>query len=445
MRSFSIFDAALAAGGRYVGPEELKETMITGVVIDNRKVTGGELFVALKGERFDAHQFIPAAMAAGAACALSAKPLEAHVPHILVEDTQAAFQKLAGWYKAGFGVKTVGITGSVGKTTTKEMVAAVLEQSFCTLKSAGNLNNQTGVPQNLLRLEEQHQAAVIEMGTNHFGEIDSLAAMVRPDICLYTNIGDSHIEFLGSREGILQAKCEMLPHMQPGGTVVVNGDDALLVTLKEKRSDVITYGTAAHCDLRAENIRPMGLEGSAFCVEGKEYFVPAPGSHMVLNALAAMAVGRIFGMDDEAIKAGIAAYQPISGRMVIEKSDKLTVLNDVYNANPSSVKSSLSTLAYADGRRVAVLGDMLELGEKSEDYHRQVGEYAKEQGIHLLLAVGPLSAATAKAAGDIALHFETQEQLLEKLGALILPGDTVLVKASRGMHLELTAEALMKL
>ena len=450
MKEFSVYDATRACDGIYNGGEAVKGQMVKGVVIDNRKVEDGFLFVPIKGERFDGHDFIGAAYEAGAVCCLSEKKLETQKPYILVKDSLQAYQDIAEFYKGLFGVKMIGITGSVGKTTTKEMVASVLEQQFCVLKTEGNLNNQTGVPQNLLRLLPEHEVAVIEMGTNHFGEIRSLSKMARPDFCFLTNIGQAHIEHLGSREGILKAKSEMLEYMREDGRVFVNGDDEYLWTLKETRSDVTTFGIGTQNDIYTTDIREMGLEGSDFTAhfDGKEMaiHVPSPGRHMIYNALAAIAAGLALYMEPEKIARGIAGYTPISGRMCIEKANGLTVLNDAYNANPGSMKAAIDVLSYAKGRKVCVLGDMFELGDKAEEYHRQVGSYAAKKGIDEILCVGELAKGIYDGASERcgnASYFKTQNELLEKIEGHIHSGDTVLVKASRGMKLEKTVEYLL--
>ncbi len=446
----TLAQAARYCGGTYRGPGEALGNMIRGIATDNRRVEPGYLFVALRGERFDGHDFIPAAYEAGAACCLTERALAAELPQILVRDTLEAVQALAEAYKAQFPVTTVGITGSVGKTTTKEMIAGVLGQRFRVCKSQGNFNNQLGVPLTLFQLAQGDEVAVVEMGTNHFGEIRNLARMARPDLCVLTNIGISHIEHLGSREGILRAKCEMLEYLRPGGRVFVNGDDDLLRTLREGRGDVTSFGLSPANDIYADGLEARGLEGTAFTAhfEGQTavFFVPAPGEHMVYNALAALAAGRACGMEVAEIRRGIAAYAPISGRMCIEKRDGLTVLNDVYNANPGSMMAAIDVMGYAQGRKVCVLGDMLELGPEGPRYHREVGRHAGERGMDLVLCVGPLARSLyegVRECGGEAQHVAAQEELLAALPGLVRPGDTILVKASRGMHLEHTVNRLL--
>jgi UDP-N-acetylmuramoyl-tripeptide--D-alanyl-D-alanine ligase len=448
MKPFTIRQAAAAVGGVYHGGPPPEETPLAGVAIDHRKTGKGFLFVPIRGERFDGHDFIDPAFAAGALCCLSERPVYGK-SYILVESTAAALRDLAEFYRGLFDVKVVGVTGSAGKTTVKELTAGVLSQAFRTLRTEGNLNNQTGVPQTVFRLEERHEAAVIEMGTNHFGEIAALAKAVRPDICLLTNIGTAHMEHLGSRRGILKAKCEMLDYMRPDGTVIVNGDDPLLAGLKRERGDVTTYGVRPGSDVYAAEIRYLGLRGAAFTIRhpggGFKARVLAPGEHMVSNAAAAAAAGLACGLDGPRIARGLLSYAPSGGRMRIAKSayrGGVIVLDDCYNANPQSVLSALDVLARTGGRRVCILGDMFELGEDAARYHAETGALAARRA-DLVICVGELSRHTRAGAGADAVWYPSQRELAGDLDRLILPGDTVLVKASRGMRLEDTVARLM--
>lgn len=440
-----------ACGGTFQGESDLLSHKVSHITIDSRQVQPGCLFVPIRGERFDGHQFIPSAYESGAVCALSERPLDTEHPYILVPSTLQAFQDIAAFYKSLFPISTIGITGSVGKTTTKEMISSVLSQQFDVLKSQGNLNNQTGVPLNIFRLERHHQAAVIEMGTNHFGEIRNLAKIVRPNYCFLTNIGEAHIEHLGSKDGILQAKSEMLEYMQEGGTVFINGDDPYLQKLQRSRQDVVAFGLTPSCQIYGTDLVSLGLEGTDFTLhlEGEQFsfHVPAPGKHMVYNALAAIGAGLALHMDMAAIQQGVASYAPLSGRMDIQKAQSITVLNDCYNANPGSMKASLDVLSYAAGRKVCILGDMFELGEKSQMYHQQIGAHAAQLGIDLILCVGSLAKEIAQGAqqegSQQVHHFSTQQQLIDALPWLIQPGDTILVKASHGMALDQTVSYLL--
>ena len=340
----------------------------------------------------------------------------------------------------------IGVTGSVGKTSTKEMLAAVLGAHLCVVKTLGSQNNQTGVPLTLFRFEEEHAVAIVEMGTNHFGEIERLSRMAEPTICLYTNIGVAHIEFFGSREGILKGKMEMLAHMRPGGKIIVNGDDDMLAQIP----DAMRVGFGEACQLRAADVVDCGLEGMTFTAccgsESVRMHVPSPGRHSVLNALAAIATGLALGMDLCRLAAGVEAYVPPQGRMSMLKSERYTILDDSYNANPNSVMAAIDVLEHVEGRRVCILGDMLELGEQTDEYHEVVGMYAAMHGIDLILCVGPSSEQMFMGALALAprraRYFETVDSLAEILPYLLCKGDTVLIKASRGMRLDRIVQLL---
>lgn len=445
MKSFTASQAAQWMKGELFGDD----IMIAKVSIDSRTADEA-LFVPIIGERLDGRKFIPNAIDNGAIMTISDRAVP--YPHILTDDTLAAFQDLARGYTSYVGTKIVGITGSAGKTTTKEMIAAALCRKLRVHKTQGNFNNQTGVPQTLLALNEDDEVGVIEMGMNHFGEIRALSRMAQPDVCVITNIGEAHIEYLGSREGILKAKSEMLEYMKPGGKVIVNGDDDMLIKLKQSRSDVITYGLGEDCDFRAVDITDKGLAGMEFTViapgVSRRVFVPIPGAHMVYNALAAVCVGRCFGLAMSDISDGISAYRPIKGRMDIRIGKHLTVVDDTYNANPQSMRAAIDAVLVANGRRVLILGNMFELGENQANYHRELGEYAAKSGAELIIGVGENSfdlKAGADGFGKSALAFKTQDELLARLPELIKDGDTILVKGSHSMHLEHTADELRKM
>lgn len=438
MQLFTVSQAAALTGGTFVGDPALQDAPITSLSIDTRTLQPGALYVPVRGEVFDGHRFIPQAMEQGAVCTLS--ETDTPYPHIRVENSVAAFQTLAARHRERFSIPVVGITGSAGKTTTKELVRDVLAAAYKVHATAGNLNNQTGVPQVLFGLTSETECAVIEMGTNHFGEIDALAAMTQPTICLFTNIGEAHLEFFGTREGIFRGKTEMLKHMRPQGTVIANGDDDYLSTLP----NALFYGLGEHCAVRGENLVPHGLDGTAFTLRLGEKAYPAcihaPGIHAVYNALAAAAVGMVLRVPPEKILAAIAAFVPAGNRQAIEKLPRCTLINDVYNANPASMAAALRVLSQAEGRRVCILGDMGELGAASSEGHLRMLELAKELGIEAIAAVGPRMKEAAKKAGCPA--YENQDVLCESLPALLQPGDTILVKASRSMHLETTAAAI---
>ena len=438
MSLFTLSEAAAITGGRLVNADP--ESIINNLSIDTRTLTPGALYVPVRGEVFDGHRFIPQAMEKGAVCTLS--ETDTPYPSIRVENCVKAFQQLAARYRERFDIPVIGITGSAGKTTTKAMVRDVLAKAYRVHATAGNLNNQTGVPQVLFGLRPETECAVIEMGTNHFGEIDALSAMVQPTICLFTNIGEAHMEFFGSREGIFRGKTEMLRHMRPGGTILANGDDDYLRTL----SGALFFGTGENCTIRASHIRPQGLFGTAFTLhlskDAYEAYIPMAGIHAVYNALAAAAAGYVLQVPPEDILSALAAFVPAGNRQSLETLPKCTLINDVYNANPVSMAAALQVLAQADGRRVCILGDMRELGDASAESHRRIIALAETLGIESIAGVGPDMAAAAREAGKFA--FNTQEALICALPKLVREGDTALVKASRGMHLEDTVAALRR-
>lgn len=438
MIPFSVQKAVEITGGRFYGSIELLEDSFDSVSIDTRTMLPGALYVPVKGDVFDGHRFIPQAFEKGAKLTLS--EVNTPWPHIRVENSVKAFQALAHAYRCQFDIPLVGITGSAGKTTTRGMVSAVLSTVYNTHSTTGNLNNQTGVPQVLFGLLPEHECAVVEMGTNHFGEIDALAKMSEPTMCLITNIGEAHIEFFGSREGIFRGKTEMLPHMRPGGRIIVNGDDDYLCRVP----DAFTFGFQKNNDLWAEDAREDDLFGASFtaCWDGVRLPIQlqVPGHHMILNALSAVAVGLALGVPNDKIQQGLAAFVPISGRMAVEKLPRFTLLNDVYNANPTSMEASLQVLSRAASRKVCILGDMLELGEQGAALHERVAQKAADLGIDVIIGVGPLFREAVKGMG-----YSTQDEMLQQLPSLLQTGDTVLVKGSRGMHLEKTVAKIRQL
>jgi len=448
MKTFLFRDILAACGGEYVGEDSLLDTAVSDIVIDSRKAVPGSLYVPIIGENHDGHSFIPVARKNGAALVLSEHPLDTP-PYIQVRQTLAALQAIASRYRELFSIPVVGLTGSAGKTSTKDIVTAALGTHYSVMKTQGNLNNETGAPLTLFSLKPEHEVAVVEMGTNHFGEIDRISAMVQPDICLFTNIGQAHIENFGTREGIFRGKTEMLRHMRPGGRIVANGDDDYLKTLP----GALLYGLGEHCAVRGTELEDFILDGMSFTANyaghTQRMHVPALGVHSVYNALAAVAVGLLLDMPMDEIATGIETYEPLPGRMNVKHTARFTLVDDTYNANPTSVQASLDVLSKCPGRRVCILGDMRELGAESPRLHAEVGEYAANKGLDLLLCVGADSRHmfehAAKISPERTRYFETQEALLAELPKIIQSGDTILVKASRGMHLEQTVQFLLDL
>ncbi|MBR2765040.1 MAG: UDP-N-acetylmuramoyl-tripeptide--D-alanyl-D-alanine ligase [Blautia sp.] len=599
MKNLTLRNIALACNGKFIGDPGLLEKEITSVITDSRKAEAGTLFVPIVGERVDGHTFIPQVMEAGALATLSERELPgAAYPYIRVGSSLQALKDLAAFYLEQLDIPVVGITGSVGKTSTKEAIASVLSQKYRTLKTQGNFNNEIGVPLTVFRLREEDEIAVLEMGINHFGEMTRLARIARPDTAVITNIGTAHLEFLGDRDGILRAKTEMLPYVQDNGHIILNGDDDKLVTVKgikgiepvffglesngkntvwadeirsmglmgthcrihileasaavrneglEEEADlgrmdgvslseseaqeeelrdltaldgygrntdigiqdgavlteeeeqaeeleelaeldgasadetaapdscdeIVTVQSAPRiycevCGTKAQEPRPGALpmrrkEPAPGLVTVKELVteqlqeisfevtVPVPGRHMVYNALAATAVGRVYGLSTEQIRAGIEAIETIGGRMNRIRTDRFLIVDDCYNANPGSMKASIDVMKDAGTRRVLILGDMGELGAGEEEMHREVGAFAAASGAQVMLFVGTLAAQMAQGAGEhvsegqAIAHFDTTDALINGLQEYVREGDTILVKASRFMKLEQVVAALKEM
>ena len=447
MHGMSIERAARACAGKVCGVDDLKRELST-IVIDSRAVQPGDLFVAYRGERVDGHDYISAAIERGAACCLAERlPEGVSGPVLLVEDVQRAVEQIAADYRKDLTLPVIGITGSVGKTTAKEMVAAVLSQRFRVLKTEGNLNNQIGVPMTVSRIEPWHEAAVVEMGISGFGEMRLLSSIARPDLAVFTVIGHAHLEFLQDLDGVLRAKTEMLENMPENAAIVVNGDDEKLKAFS-CRQKKLTVGLGPDCAMRAEEIcLEQGATSFTLVYEGERVplRVPAFGQHLVYAALEGAAVGRQLGLSWDEIAAGVADYQVVGRRGAVTVNGGITLIDDSYNANPDSVKSSIDTLKRMPGRHVCILGDMLELGEGSEEMHRDVGRYAAEQGMDAVFAVGQYASAVCEGAGAIAKAFDSRDALIAALPRLVRCGDSVLVQASRGMRFETVAEALKAL
>ncbi len=454
MKNLSIKNIIAAVKGEYFGDASLLKKEILSVTTDSRTVTGDCLFAAIKGENSDGHDYIRVAIEKGALCALAERhpENESSFPIIIVKNTIAALGDLAAFYRRQFDIPILGITGSVGKTTAKEMVSAVLSQRFKVHKTPKNLNNDLGVPLTLFGLDESHEFAVIEMGISHFGEMTRLAEIVRPDMALYTTIGCAHLEFLGDFDGVLKAKTEMLEFLPENGTVFVNGDSETLrkLTCKQK---ICLYGVSQDCEVTAENIRLLGTDGMELEIVSGTHRIPCKinsyGVHMVTAALGAAAVGLRMGLTDTEIADGIASYVPVGSRAGIINTGKITIIDDCYNANPTSVAAALDSLSLLKGRRVCILGDMGELGRTASELHFETGAHASEKGIDLVIACGELSLSTAEGAKSIGassvVYFEGKEKLYPELQRLIEKGDSVLVKASHSQKFEEIVEALKKL
>jgi len=452
MKSFTVAQLVEATGGKYFGSADALNQEIAFVTSDSRQAAQGALFVAFVGARVDGHSFMAGCIEKGAACCLSERePAENERPCVQVDSTLRAMGALAAWHRSRFDVPVVGITGSVGKTTTKEMIAAVLSARFNTHKTEKNFNNELGVPQTLLRLDDEHQVSVVEMGISDFGEMRRLTNMVHPTVAVMSVIGDSHLEFLGDRAGVLRAKAEIFESMSDDQVAVLNGDDALLKDF-HPHTKRITYGMNEGNDFVAKNVENFGVEGvrCTICHHGQSFEarIPAFGVHMVYAALAGATVGWTLGMTDEEIAEGISRYQTVGDRARVLKAEKYTVISDCYNANPSSTAAAIDSLNMLPGRKVCILGDMLELGENTAALHAGVGRKAAETGVDLIVACGELSRNTfegAKNSGGNAVWYAAKAELIAALPELLAEGDSVLVKASHSCAFEEITKILMEM
>ena len=452
MKNFTISEIIDASGGKFFGDLDLLSKEASFITTDSRKAGKGGVFAAIVGERVDGHSFIAQCIELGMLCSISERTPSDGSAHILVENTPEALRKIAKAYREKFDIPFIGISGSVGKTSTKEIIASVLSEHFHTHKTQGNFNNALGVPITLFALEETHTAAVIEMGISDFGEMSILAEMAQPDIAVLTNVGKCHLENLKDLEGVLKAKTEMLGFLKKGGTVVLNGDDVNLRKAEiPEGASVIYYGLNEGNDIFATDIKSDNESFTDFTVHTKEGSFKARinslGNHMVQNALAAVAVAKTLGLTEKEIVDGLENYRTIGGRANIIKTEKLTVIDDCYNANPESMKASLKTLANFEGRRVAFLGDMQERGEKEKELHFEIGSLAAELNLDLIIAVGDLALEMYKAARpkiDAEWYQSIEEAKLYMYENLTI-GDTVLVKASHSMKFDELVELIKDL
>lgn len=404
---------------------------------DTRTIKKNDCYIGIKGETFDGNLFWEDAKEKGA-CACLLDSFEGKIEEkdsftiILVSDTIAAIQALAHYVRIESHAKVVAITGSAGKTSTKDMIASVLEEKYKILKTPGNLNGQIGLPLNILAYKDE-PVWVLEMGMNDFGQLKELSSIASPDVAVITNIGTAHIGILGSRENILKAKLEILEGMNDRGVLVLNGDNDLLKTVKTDLKQV-TFGLESGNDIVATDIKMDG-EKTICKIENNEIEIPVMGEVFVYNALAAYAVGKLFSLTPEEIKNGIASFQMSNNRMNTIKTAKFTIINDTYNANPDSVKSAIKTLGTFKNRKVAILGDMLELGENEKKYHQEIGEFCNEK-IDVLITIGVLSKNMFDKFTKEKYYFKTNEEAETKLKDILKQDDVILVKASHSMKLD---------
>jgi len=505
MKKMSLHNIAESCSGELRIPEGYPNTdiwegtEITQAVLDSRQILPGGLFFATLGERVDGHKFIGSVFEQGAYCVITQKtpemveveygvPMEKWGAYILVEDSLQALRDIAGFYRQTLKIPIIGITGSVGKTSTKEFIAGVLSVKYKVLKTDGNFNNEIGLPLTLLRIREEHQVAVVEMGISDFGEMQRLSKIARPDICVITNIGQSHLETLKSRDGILQAKTEIFEYMSPRGEVCLNGDDDKLIQIAYvhgKKPHFYGISQASHKEVYVTDVTGQGLFGSnalihweSGCNEGMEktmmpVHIPLPGLHMVSNAAAAACIGKLLELTPEQIADGISRVTPVGGRSNLIAHKSYTLLDDCYNANPVSMKGAIDLLCQTDTRNTAILGDMFELGENSDAMHAEIGRYAVRSGLHTICFIGEKARIMYNAAVEAYkeeimlsglvpgeedaeidkeiisqhqyLHFAEKAGFLawmEQEGETLFPeGVTVLIKASHGMGFQEIVEA----
>ncbi|MBQ3162946.1 MAG: UDP-N-acetylmuramoyl-tripeptide--D-alanyl-D-alanine ligase [Lachnospiraceae bacterium] len=455
MPNMTLKNIALACDGTYVGTKKLEEKVICGAVIDSRLVEEDFLFIPIKGERVDGHKFIPQVFEQGACCVLSEIDLENPAgPYIKVVSSEEALKKIAAFYRQSLDIKVVGITGSVGKTSTKEMIASVISQKYNVHKTAGNFNNEIGLPLTVFGIRAEHEVAILEMGISDFNEMHRLSTVANPDICVITNVGLCHLENLGDRDGVLKAKTECFEHMRENGLAVLNGDDDKLCTKKTVNGrSAVFYGLENTNQIYATEVLNLGFEGMEAVVHTPvgefKANITIPGEHNVYNALAATAVGLELGLSLEEIKKGIEEARTIAGRTNLVKANGMNVIDDCYNANPVSMEAALDVLSHAKGRTIAVLGDMGELGDNEAILHFGVGRCVAEKHIHTLFCAGTLAAEYKKGVEAVGTdcevyHFENRDDMITALLDYVKAGDNILIKASHFMDFPKVVEALTK-
>ena len=452
MNKLSLAEVAQVTGAEVNSDAEI---FFEGVSTDSRKISTGELFVALKGENCNGESFAKDALKKGAAAVLVSK-IAKRLPEgvvLKVDDTLEAYRQIAGAWRNRFNIPVVAVTGSNGKTTTKDLTAAALDALGHVQKTSGNFNNEVGVPMTLLELNDKHKAAVVEIGMRGLGQIESLAEVVRPTIGIITNVSETHIEILGSIENIAKAKGELVEAIQEGGTIILNADNQYTLAMKNLVRDgvrVLTYSLEKDADFIAKNIL-IGSVSTEFTLsfKGKEYDfeIPMLGRHNVSNALAAIAAGFAVGLTFSELQRGFSTLTTTKMRYEVIRRDGLTIINDAYNASPASMRAAIKTTAEVyDGRLIAVLGDMLELGDISERVHRELGAELVENKFDTLITLGELGKFIAAGALDAGLKnvysFDTHEDVAKKILELVREGDTILFKASHVMHMEKIIELI---
>ncbi|MBR6888027.1 MAG: UDP-N-acetylmuramoyl-tripeptide--D-alanyl-D-alanine ligase [Selenomonadaceae bacterium] len=431
------------------------EIFFEDIITDSRKITGGALFVALKGEFFNGEDFAEESLKKGAAAVLVSKNFDKELDGVIlkVDDTLTAYRKIAGAWRNRFDIPIVAVTGSNGKTTTKDLTAAALNGLGNVQKTSGNFNNEVGVPMTLLELNEKNRAAVVEIGMRGLGQIESLAQVVKPTIGIVTNVSNAHIELLGSIENIAKAKGELVEAIREGGTIILNADNPHTAEMKNLAGagvNVVTYGMENSADVTAKDIL-IGSVATEFTLtyrgEDFDFEIPMLGRHNVSNALAAIAAGLTVGLSVEEIQRGVSTLTTTKMRFEVIRRDGLTIVNDAYNASPASMRVAIKTTSEIyDGRLIAVLGDMMELGDISETVHKEIGAELVENKFDVLITLGELGKFIAAGAREAGLKnvytFDTHEDAAKKILELFRDGDTILFKASHVMHMEKIIELI---
>lgn len=441
MDSLFFDEIVKCLGGKSINYKE--DLIISGVSTDSRKIKKGDLFIALKGENFDGNEFVNECFKKGAKAAVISKNISCDGPAVLVDDGLIALKKLSELYKKKFDIPIIAVTGSSGKTSTKEIISSVLAQKYRVHKTYENLNNEIGLPLTLFELNHGHEISVLEMGMNSLGEIKRLVSIAKPDIGIITNVGTAHIENLKKRENILKAKMEITTYFNSKNILLLNGDDEYLSSVKNKDYKIIRVSTKGNGEYNATDIKNLGEEGVEFkCnYRGEEHVfrIGLPGMHNVYNGLFAIALGDVYGLKPNQIKEGLIKFNPGSNRMdIINLSSDIKIINDCYNANLDSMKAAIDVLySFKNSRKIAVLGDMFELGDFSDEAHKELGRYASER-VSMLIAIGKEAKNIYNEAHDKieSRHFDTKDEACRFLKSVIMPKDAILIKASRGMGLE---------
>lgn len=454
MKNMTLNKIAAVTEGKLFLPEgfeSAKDMEIAGAVNDNRKIEKDFLFIPMVGAKVDGHDFIDDVFNKGALATLSEKTLDAPKgPYIQVKDTKLALKQIATAYRQELEIPVIGVIGSVGKTSTKEMISSVLQTKFSVLKTEGNFNNEIGLPLTICRIRPEHEVAVVEMGISDFGEMHRLGDIAKPDIVVMTNIGQCHLEFLKDRDGILKAKTEVFEHMPKDGLVILNGDDDKLRDADTLGLRKVFYGMNGQ-QINAKNVEPRGLTETVatISVDGDTFdvVIPLPGSHNVMNALAATAVGHELGLSHEEIALGLSKAGTIAGRNNIIQVGGVSIIDDCYNANPVSMRASIEVLGKAAGRTIAILGDMGELGDDELKLHYEIGEALEANHIGYVFTVGKLSEEINKSLSNcnsscLAYHYDTIDSMLVDLLPIIRTDDTILIKASHFMNFGHVVEAI---